>query len=123
MIKIGEKIKSTRKAKKISIKDMSSKCDVEISIISGIEKGRFEPSLKLLVRIAEVLNVNVNELLGIKQLNNIRIEIPMVNKNLMIVSKGQKVSLSYITDEDISFEVNTLTDDITIITDQLNLTS
>lgn len=59
---IGTKIKTCRKAKKLSLKQLCEKTNNQISIsfLSDIENGRSNPSLEKLKLIASVLDIRVS---------------------------------------------------------------
>ncbi|SJZ77490.1 helix-turn-helix domain-containing protein [Selenihalanaerobacter shriftii] len=61
---IGEKIKSIRKEKKLTLRELASKTDISPSFISDIENNRSNPSLNRLKDIANALNTSVSYLLG-----------------------------------------------------------
>ncbi|MFR1381381.1 MAG: helix-turn-helix domain-containing protein [Clostridium neonatale] len=72
---IGTKIKTCRKAKKLSLKQLCEKTNNQISIsfLSDIENGRSNPSLEKLKLIASVLDIPVSYFLDDTEnsLNNI----------------------------------------------------
>lgn len=59
------KLRTLRKEKKLSQKELAEKCDCSHVTISGIERGAKEPSKKLATRIAEFFehDITVMELL------------------------------------------------------------
>lgn len=65
IIKVGNNIKSIRKRKKLSQKDMAKILNIPCSTYSNYENNNREPNAKLLNKIAEVLNVNITELLSL----------------------------------------------------------
>ena len=60
----GKKLKELRKAKKITQKKLSEVLGYGYTAIANYESGRNEPSLQDLVRLADFLDVSVDELLG-----------------------------------------------------------
>lgn len=54
---VGEKIKSIRMEKGITAKDLAEKADVTPGYISQIERNLISPSLSVLMRIAEALQI------------------------------------------------------------------
>ena len=50
-------IKKYRKEKGLTQLQLASKCSLSVDHISGIERGIFNPSVKTIFKIAEVLNV------------------------------------------------------------------
>lgn len=66
----GTEIKSVRKAKKITQLQLASLCDIDIRTIQRIEKGEFNPSLRVLIRIANAFEMSLSSL--IKQVEESR---------------------------------------------------
>lgn len=62
---LGKKIKELRLANELTIKDLSKKTGIGQSTISELETGKAKkPRFDTLVKIANVLEVDVNYLLG-----------------------------------------------------------
>lgn len=59
----GTEIKTVRKSKKITQLQLSSLCDVDIRTIQRIEKGEFNPSLRVLIRIANAFEMPLSNLI------------------------------------------------------------
>ena len=58
---IMEKIKTIRVKNGVSQMDLSLRSDLSQSFIANLEKGKKQPSVLTLIRIAEALNVNPQE--------------------------------------------------------------
>lgn len=58
---LGKRIKEIRKFKGFTQEQLSEMIDIETSSLSGIESGRFFPSLHVLDKIASVLDVELVE--------------------------------------------------------------
>ncbi len=58
---LGKRIKEIRKTKGLTQEKLSEMAGIETSSLSGIESGRFFPSLHLLNKIASILNVELLE--------------------------------------------------------------
>lgn len=56
---IGERIKLARKSRKLSQTELAEKVDLTQGFIGHIEKGRNQPSVELLARIAIILGCNI----------------------------------------------------------------
>lgn len=56
------RIKETAKKRGVLIKELAAAVGVSPITLSGINSGRFSPSLKLLEKIAAVLGVHITEL-------------------------------------------------------------
>lgn len=61
---LGERIKESRKLKNITQKDLASALSVTKSAVSLWEKGTREPDISTLRKIAEILEVSVDYLIG-----------------------------------------------------------
>ena len=59
----GTEIKTVRKSKKITQLQLSSLCDVDIRTIQRIEKGEFNPSLRVLISIANAFEMSLSSLI------------------------------------------------------------
>lgn len=58
-IKLGNKIRELRQAKKLTIIDLAYDCGFEKSNLIRIEKGRTLPTTKTLLKIATALNIDI----------------------------------------------------------------
>ena len=56
---LGKRIKAIRKNRGLTQEKLSEMIDIEPSSLSGIESGRFYPSLHVLEKIANVLEVEL----------------------------------------------------------------
>ncbi|HOD75721.1 MAG TPA: helix-turn-helix transcriptional regulator, partial [Syntrophorhabdaceae bacterium] len=56
---IGKKIREFRDAKSLNIKQLAELVECTPSLISQLERGKADPSISMLKRIAEALNVNI----------------------------------------------------------------
>ncbi len=61
--KIGENIVRIRKDQNLTQKELSYRLDIEDSALRRIEKGRTNPTILTLKKIATALNVNISDLL------------------------------------------------------------
>lgn len=60
---IGEKIKKIREKRGLTQTELARRCGVPHATIWNIENGKRNPGFKVLPKIAEVLNVSIDELL------------------------------------------------------------
>ena len=67
IIRVGNNIKSLRKKKGLTQKDMASLLNMPSSTYSNYENNNREPSKEVLFKVSEVLNVDICELLNINQ--------------------------------------------------------
>ena len=58
---LGKRIKEIRKNHKLTQEQLSEMVGIETSSLSGIESGRFFPSLHVLDKMSSVLNVELME--------------------------------------------------------------
>lgn len=63
MDNVGEKIRLKRIAKKLSQVELCKKTGISRPTLTKLEKGETVPSLKILRKIAEYLEINVSELI------------------------------------------------------------
>ncbi len=66
MSKLGENIKKFRKIKKLSREYLSNKLGISIHTLSKYEQGQREPNIDMINKIANALEVTINELAGEK---------------------------------------------------------
>jgi transcriptional regulator with XRE-family HTH domain len=59
---LGKNVKRLREKQHLSQEKLSEKVDVHVSYIGQIERGLRFPSLKILFRISDALEVRINEL-------------------------------------------------------------
>ena len=67
IIKVGNNIKKIRKEKNISQKDMAKKLNMPSSTYSNYENNNREPNALTLKKIADVLSVDVHDLLNVQR--------------------------------------------------------
>lgn len=60
---LGENVRRLRKAKGLTQEGLAGRAGMAMRYVAGIERGEENPSLRYLIRIAEVLNVEPYELL------------------------------------------------------------
>lgn len=66
---LGKRIKEIRKFKGLTQEQLSEMIDLETSSLSGIESGRFYPSLHVLEKIASALDVEFVEFFKFASVN------------------------------------------------------
>lgn len=64
---IGRRIKKYRKEAEYTQETFAEKVELSTSFIAGIEKGKKLPSILSLIKMAEVLDVSADVLLGIER--------------------------------------------------------
>lgn len=96
----SENLKTLRKDRGFSQEQLSVRLNVVRQTISKWEKGLSVPDAQMLVELAEVLNVSVNDLLGenivLEQnsdaLNNIAMELEKMNE-LLTIQQAKRANL------------------------------
>lgn len=63
MSTIGEKIKTLRKERKLTQKELAHKIGVTASTITKYEIGQLEPNLEALNKIADIFNISISNLI------------------------------------------------------------
>lgn len=62
MNSIGEKIKTLRKEKKLTQKELANKIDIAPSTITKYENNQLEPNLEILKKICIIFNISLSDL-------------------------------------------------------------
>jgi len=98
---IGSKLKEIRKSKGMTIKELAQKSGCTTSLISQIENNKAEPSISMLKKIANALDVNIvdffidgnlinEDFLIIKPEDRIDIKLPRWNAHIQSFIKSTK---------------------------------
>lgn len=67
---VGEKIRTLRKSKKLTLKALGSKVGLSEQAIGQYERGDRKPSIETLTNIATALEVDLSDILEIKMINS-----------------------------------------------------
>jgi transcriptional regulator with XRE-family HTH domain len=59
---LGQRLRELREAKDFSLRELAKRIDVSAAFLSDVELGRRFPSSDVLVKIAQILGVSVDEL-------------------------------------------------------------
>jgi len=78
LVLFGNQLKTLRKERNISQEELAFKAELDRTYISGLECGKRNPTLKILVKLAVSLNMSPSELL--KNLHNIARKLYAENK-------------------------------------------
>lgn len=73
LIGIGERIRSLRKEKRLTQKQLASLMGVQNSIISFYEVGERLPSPEVIIKLAAVFHVSTDYLMGVEKRENVDI--------------------------------------------------
>lgn len=94
---IGENIKNARKAKGISQEEVAIKLNVVRQTVSKWEKGLSIPDADVLMKIADLLEISVGDLLGVKlqkeNVEDLTKEIAWLKEQLDIKNQDESLSL------------------------------
>jgi len=90
-VEIGEKIRDSRKEKGMTIKDLAEKASVTTGYISQIERGQIEPSLSVLRRISQTLNLPLATLFSVEATD----EITVIPKDKRTILKFPELNIAY----------------------------
>ena len=63
--RVGEMLREQRKAKKLSLRDVSSLLDLDVAIISKLERGERAFNKKLIIAFSTLYQLDVKQLLAI----------------------------------------------------------
>jgi len=63
--RIGLKIREIREEKKISLQELSDKMDIEYNNLIRLEKGRTNPTIGTLYKIANILEVKLIDIVDV----------------------------------------------------------
>ena len=61
----GERVKMIRKLRGLTRSDIAKQLEVSVSLIGAYEGGKREPSIKNLIVLSQILNVDTDWLLGL----------------------------------------------------------
>lgn len=61
---VGRNIRRLREARRMTQEQLAFEARIDLTYVGGIERGRRNPSLMVMVRIADALDVPVGDLLG-----------------------------------------------------------
>ena len=64
LINFGNVLRDLRKQQRLSQEDFALLCDLDRTYVSGLERGKRNPTLKILTLIADKLGIGLGELLG-----------------------------------------------------------
>ncbi len=96
LIGIGKRIKEIRKEGKSTISDIAQQAGVTNGLISRIENGRTIPSLPVLLKIINALDIEVTEFFnGMPQVNGANFIVSRKEENTLIEKEDDAVGFEY----------------------------
>ena len=99
-MKFPERLKAIRDSRGITQRHLSEVLNITISTISHYENGTREPSIEILIQMAEVLNVSVDYLVGNTDVNILPEEMnkPFAGKSVPVKYFNEPFSLILATE-------------------------
>jgi transcriptional regulator with XRE-family HTH domain len=61
---VGRNVRRLRQSKRMTQEELAFEAKIDLTYVGGIERGRRNPSLLVMVRIAEALSVPITKLLA-----------------------------------------------------------
>jgi len=96
LIGIGKRIKEIRKASNSTISDVANKAGVTAGLISRVENGRTIPSLPVLLKIIDSLDIEVTDFFsGMPQSNGAKFMVTRKGENSIIEKEDEAIGFSY----------------------------
>lgn len=94
-MKLGQQLRSLRKEKNLTLKDLSELADLSVPYLSDMERGAVNPSVESLQKVAAALNMTVRDILsGVEKLGE------------SVYSSYPEGFESFLKDPDFSEEIN-----------------
>jgi transcriptional regulator with XRE-family HTH domain len=79
----GSRLRAIRKQREMTLADVSTKTGISVSTLSRLETGRRRPTLELLLPLAQMYGVHIEELIGAPPTGDPRIHLRPVQRNEM----------------------------------------
>jgi len=67
-VRLGERLRATRTARGLSLRELARRLEVSPSLVSQIETGKIQPSVRTLYAIVSELRVSMDELFGVGEI-------------------------------------------------------
>ncbi|MBN2211072.1 MAG: helix-turn-helix transcriptional regulator [Sedimentisphaerales bacterium] len=80
-MKIGGRLKTRRTARKLSLEQLAGMSGVSKAMLSQIEQNKVNPTLVVILKIVDALQITLEDLVGTPQRNNILRVIPAADKH------------------------------------------
>ena len=61
---VGQNVRRLREARSVTQERLAGESEIDLTYLGGIERGRRNPSLRVLARIAAALGVSLSELVS-----------------------------------------------------------
>ncbi len=103
MSTIGQRLKTARKAKKLSLLEVRDLTGLSTGNLSDLENDKFSPSANTLILLRQVLNVTIDWILTGSEPMEIPPDVVIKEKTLSYLATDEKILLdtyNKLTDED-----------------------
>lgn len=118
---IGERIRNIRKLRKMTLKELSAITNAHTGYLSNIESNKRNPSIEMLEKISEALDVSVDRLTGDSVTSIIENRLSELNMTLDDLAQKTKSSIHYFERLDLLIPDKTDYDFIEIIAKTLQM--
>lgn len=113
---IGQKIKEYRTSLKMTQADFAYRLGVTGASVSAYENGTRTPSFEVLIRIANILGVTTDDLLGRKKANDVTVDITdltfeqrkIIQDIIRVFSQGNKCRMLLLDEGGIGDRIESL---------------
>ena len=88
---LGKRIRTLRKLKRLTIEELGEKAGIGYKFLSEVERGKANPSLDTLTKIADALEIEVSALFPIENDISYQLssdEIRLIKKALRLLNKS-----------------------------------
>ncbi|WP_375191397.1 helix-turn-helix domain-containing protein [Marinobacter sp.] len=90
---LGQAIRRLRKQQGMTLAEMAQRCDSHVGNLSRIERGLAKPSLELLYRLAEALNLAVADIFSIAERKHLDTKQDALNAAFVLLPDTDRVLL------------------------------
>lgn len=95
-IAFGRELRKMRQQRRLTQEKLAELVDLSVPYISHLERGTKKPSMEVLIRLAEILDVTVDRLLSGNQVTDSAAYYPEVQELLADCSTGERAVLTEI---------------------------
>lgn len=90
---LGQAIRRLRKQQGMTLAELAQRCDSHVGNLSRIERGLAKPSLELLYRLAEALNLAVTDIFSIAERKHLDTKQDALNAAFVLLPDADRVLL------------------------------
>lgn len=103
-----DRLKKLREEKGLTQKKLASLLNYSYTAIANYESGRNQPKISDLIRLADILNVSVDYLLGVSDINHYMIQNSVLQQNIAKRAQQKNINLTLMDSLIIYFLFSTL---------------